>query len=106
MEDLISLNGGNLPAADPHLRQQLTQEFFFHLLGAIEVLAQLVNEVREFGLDVESASISEVVTLLRSDDPLREALDALYVRSEGAPLPTIRIAAMATSFGSGTTATR
>jgi hypothetical protein len=40
-DELIVLNGGNLPSADPHHRQQLVQEFFFHLVGAIEVLAKL-----------------------------------------------------------------
>jgi hypothetical protein len=58
-EQLIGLNGGDLRGADPHYRQQLVQEFFFHLGGAIDVLAQLVNEARNLGLeDAASPTIS------------------------------------------------
>lgn len=54
--ELQALNGGRLAGANAHERQQLIQEFFFHLLGAVDVLAQLVNEQRSLGHD------SEVVT--------------------------------------------
>jgi hypothetical protein len=76
--ELIALNGGDLPGADPHYRQQLVQELFFHLVGAIEVLAQLVNEARNLGLDVEDASARPVIQALPQGDGLRAALEALH----------------------------
>jgi hypothetical protein len=62
-DELILLNGGDLLGADPHYRQQFVQEFFFHLVGAIEVLAQLVNEPRHLRLDVEDVSAPKVFRL-------------------------------------------
>jgi hypothetical protein len=44
--DLLALNDGDLPGAAGDLRQQLTQEILFHLAGAIEFVAQLVNDER------------------------------------------------------------
>jgi len=87
-EELVALNGGDLPGADPHNRQQLVQEFFFHLVGAIEMLAQLVNEVRHLRLDVEDASASAVIEALPQADALRAALAALYANTRrGRPVP-------------------
>lgn len=80
-EELLALNGGDLPGADPLYRQQLVQEFFFHLVGAIDVLAQLVNEARNLGLDVEDASVSRVIQKLPQGDGLRAALAALYANT-------------------------
>jgi hypothetical protein len=82
-EQLVLLNGGDLPGADPHYRQQLVQEFFFHLVGAIEVLAQRVNEARNLGLDVEDASASAVIRKLANGDALQAALTALYANTRG-----------------------
>jgi hypothetical protein len=88
-EQLLELNGGDLPGADPHYRQQLVQEFFFHLVGAIEVLAQLVNESRNLGLDVEDASASAVIRTLPQGYALQAALTALYANTRrGKPVPT------------------
>lgn len=85
-EELIGLNGGDLPGADPHFRQQLVQEFFFHLVGAIEVLAQLVNEARNLGLGVEDASSKEVIKRLLQADVLRAPFALLYANTrERAP---------------------
>lgn len=51
MKELLALNGGDLGGADQAQRQQLVQEFFFHLVGATEVLAQLVAEARHLDMD-------------------------------------------------------
>ena len=56
-DDLLALNDGDFLGADADERQQLVQEFFFHLVGAIEVLAQLVNDARGLGLSVDDTSI-------------------------------------------------
>jgi len=37
-------------------RQQLTEEFFFHAVAAIEMLTQLVNEGRSLGMPMEKAN--------------------------------------------------
>jgi hypothetical protein len=86
-EELVALNGGDLAGADPQYRQQLTQEFFFHLVGAIEVLAQLANETRGVGFDAETATIPAVKEKIPSGDPLREALDGLYAAVRRNPTP-------------------
>jgi hypothetical protein len=88
-EELAALNGGDLAGADPHMRQQLVQEFFFHLVGAIEVLAQLVNEVRNLGLPVEDASAARVIDALPQGDSVRAALAGLYMNTRpGKPQPS------------------
>jgi hypothetical protein len=87
-DDLVALNGGDLPSADAHLRQQLVQEFFFHVVGAIEVLAQHVNDARSLSLSVEDVTPSAVARKLPSGDPLQVALDDLYRNTRpGKPIP-------------------
>jgi hypothetical protein len=44
LDDLEVLIDSNQLSANAKLRQQLAQEFFFHLAEACEYLAQLVNE--------------------------------------------------------------
>jgi hypothetical protein len=87
LHELLALNGGNLPGADGSERQQLLQEFFFHLVGTTEVLAQLVNERRGVNMDPERVSIHKVVQRLSSDDPVRSQLSSLYAQTRGNPLP-------------------
>lgn len=88
-EELAALNGGDLAGADPHMRQQLVQEFFFHLVGAIEVLAQLVNEVRNLGFPVEDVSAARVIDALPQGDSVRAALADLYMNTRpGKPQPS------------------
>jgi hypothetical protein len=86
-DELLALNGGDLPGADPHDRQQLVQEFFFHLVGAIEVLVQLVNEARDLALDVEAVSVPKVCWRLSEADVLRAPLAALYANTRRDPMP-------------------
>jgi hypothetical protein len=89
MTELLALNQGNLAGADASERQQFVQEFFFHLVGAIEVLAQLANERRNLGLDVEVASASTVIQALPQGDRLRTAVANLYVNTRpGRPVPS------------------
>ena len=88
LKELLTLNGGNLPGADGSERQQLLQEFFFHLVGATEVLAQLVNEKRGLGIDPERVMIRSVVGKLLSADPVRPQLSSLHIRTQGQPLPS------------------
>jgi hypothetical protein len=77
------LNGGDLPGADANERQQLTQEAFFHLVGAIEVFAQLANERRNLRRLSEDVSISKLATTswLQPSDPLKAQATALYANT-------------------------
>src|SRR5690348_3760108 len=87
IDDLLALNGGDLLGADAHERQRLSQEVFFHLVGAIEVLAQLVNDRRHLGLSSEDATTSSVVRQLRAAaDPLTPLMAGLYANTRN-PAP-------------------
>ena len=87
LDDLCALNQGNLPGANAWERQQLVQEFFFHRVGAIEVLAQCVNDAKVLGLDSEEVTVSSVIKALPSADPIAKGLCALYMNTRKAPVP-------------------
>lgn len=78
IDDLLSLNRGELLGANGNERQRLTQEVFFHLVGAIEVFAQLANERRNLGRASEDVSISRLASWLDASDPLVSHANALY----------------------------
>jgi hypothetical protein len=65
----------------------LVQEFFFHSVGAIDLVAQLVNERRSLGLNSEDVTISAVANKLPPTDQLTTALRALYVKTRGQQVP-------------------
>ena len=88
MTDLLNLNGGNFPGAPAFEKHLLTQEFFFHLLGAIELTAQFVNEACALGLNPDEVSTSLVLKKLDQQHPVRTALAALYVNPRKAPMPS------------------
>jgi len=77
-------------ASDSNLRQQLSQEFFFHSLGAIEYLAQLVNEKRNIGLNVEDVAVYQVCNKLKNlnpSDPLLPILSLMSINTRKKPFP-------------------
>jgi hypothetical protein len=88
--DLRNINNAptGLHGANVQDRQQLIQEFFFHLVGSIEFLAQVVNNRRALGLPEEKASATRVVRNLPATDPIRPVLDILYPRTRGQHLPS------------------
>ena len=87
LSDVLSLIQRNILASELHERQQLVQEFFFHLIGAADVLAQFVNERRNLGLDSEVVTISKVAGQLPPSDPLAATLRSLYVNVRARPVP-------------------
>jgi hypothetical protein len=87
LDELLALNNGNLPGGDAAVRQQLIQEFFFHLAASIEVLAQIVNETRGLGIPIDDVTVRLVLDRLPQADRLKPALAALYVQTRGQPLP-------------------
>ena len=51
---------------------------FFHLAGAIEVFAQLVNELRSLGQPTHRVGISRIPGWLPAGDPLVAPTEALW----------------------------
>ncbi len=68
-------------------REEVLQEFFFHLVGAIDWLAQLVNEARKLGIDVEDVSTRKVIDALLPGDAIKSSLEGLYVNTRVEPIP-------------------
>ena len=90
LADLEALIADNRLAADPDARQQLTQEFFFHVVGATEYLAQLVNELRSLQLQSDNVAVHKVVKELEKrdpSDPLLVPLRGLSADVRKTPLP-------------------
>ncbi len=90
LNELENLIANNQLAADPNARHQLTQEFFFHLLGATDYLAQLVNERLLLGLKSEQVAVHKVVDELlrqKKSNNLISELQCLCADTKKNPLP-------------------
>jgi len=87
LANFLQLNHGDIAGANSSERQQLLQEFFFHLVGVTEVLAQLVNEKRGLGLNSEEVSIPAVLRKLPSTDSIKTPLNLLYIKTMRQSLP-------------------
>jgi len=90
LQDLTRLEksySGELGRAQPTDRQQLIQEFFFHLVGAIEFLAQVVNDSKNLGIPMECVTPREVCKKLGCNDPMGALLDKLYPATRNKPFP-------------------
>ncbi len=90
LDEICDLVAQKKIATDANLRQQLVQEFFFHLLGAIEYLAQLVNEKRNLQIKQEYVSAHEVRDQLKKanrTDPLVTIFDAMSFNTRKEPFP-------------------
>ena len=88
LKDLKAVMSANLANDRIGQRLQLMQEFFFHLVGAREVLALLINEKRGLKHDPEKVSISQVFKSLGSDDPIYSMVRELVVDPRKDPFPT------------------
>lgn len=80
LEELESLNKGDLAGAKSRDRQQLVQEFFFHLVGAIYFLMPLINNSRNLGLSNDGTHPRAVYDELGTSDPIKPILDKLFPR--------------------------
>ena len=87
LRELERLNNGDIAGANPRDRQQLIQEFFFHLVGAIEFLVQVINNSLRLGIPMENVNARNVHDRLSSSDPIKPLLAELYPRTRGTPLP-------------------
>lgn len=83
LDELSQLGGGNFGTVSEIERQQPIQEFFFHLVGAIEFLAQTINDVRSLGIDEESVNPGKVCRYLKDGDPVKLILGKLYPQTRG-----------------------
>lgn len=86
LRELTNLYGGVLGAAPSADRQILLQEFFFHAAGAVDLVAQLVNQDAKLGLDPEDVHVSGVMQMLPPGSPLRSALESMYAPTRGKSL--------------------
>jgi hypothetical protein len=90
LDEICQLVSSKTISVDANLRQQLAQEYFFHLLGAVEYLAQLINKSRNLGLDASNVAVRKVSDKLRqiaNQDPLVPILDSLSVNTKKEPFP-------------------
>ena len=85
--EILELNNGDLAGADASSRQQLLQEFFFHVVGAIDVLAQLINQEQKLGFEPDKVNVSRVENKLSDEDPIKPFLSSLYPNPNKRPLP-------------------
>jgi hypothetical protein len=84
IRELLNRGGFGSPLQE---RERLIQEFFFHLVGAVNVLAQLVNEQRQLKIHDEDVNAPKVSKKL-SGDPLGPLLRSLYVYTNKQRFPT------------------
>jgi len=82
LEDMQSLNSGNFAGAPASDKHQLAQEFFFHLLGAVEYTAQYVNYVLKLNIEPDKVTTKKVIKELENLDAyssVGDALECLYI---------------------------
>lgn len=87
LDDLGKLEGGDFSIVTEIQRQQPLQEFFFHLVGAVEFLAQTVNDVRNLINDEEDVTPGKVCRKLASGDPVKTILSQLCPPTRHKQLP-------------------
>jgi hypothetical protein len=89
LDQLRILNGGDLAGASHEYRQPLIQEFFFHLVGAIDKLMHVVNESRLLAIPTCQVTAKKVFNKLGPNDQLRPLIEALHPETQhsGAWLP-------------------
>ncbi|GAH57600.1 unnamed protein product [marine sediment metagenome] len=83
----INIKYGDLAGAEGAYKQQLIQEFFFHIVSAIDFLAQLVNDSKNLGINIEYVTVREVCKQLPSGDKIRILLENLHPETKGKNLP-------------------
>jgi len=86
LDELSQLGGGNLGTVSEIERQQPIQEFFFHLVGAIEFLAQTITDVRALPINEEDVNPRKVYKHLKDNDLAKPILGQLYPQTRGKQL--------------------
>lgn len=88
IEDLKQILSRQSPTNRFGERLQVMQEFFFHLLGAREVLAMLIIQKRGLKHDPEMISMGHVIRSLASNDPAYSTVRELVVDPRKEPFPS------------------
>lgn len=83
------LRAEGLAGADARIRLRLAQEFLFHAIGAVDAVAQIVNDRRGLGLDDATIrSVTARIEDLNPVDPLLPVIGGLGQRTRERPVPT------------------
>jgi len=72
LDDLGKLGGGDFGIVPEIDRQQPMQEFFFHLVGAIEFLAQTINDTKKLINNEEDVTPHAICKRLQDGDPRKD----------------------------------
>ena len=86
LDDLSKLGGGDFGIVPEIKRQQPIQEFFFHLVGAIEFLAQTINDTRKLISNEEDVTPRAICQALPDGDPVKGILSKLHPQTRGKSL--------------------
>jgi len=82
LDELKRINNGNISSAQPQERQILIQEFFFHLVSAIDKLAQVINQSRTLNIPINQVSYPQICRRLRQTDPIRPLIALLHPETQ------------------------
>jgi hypothetical protein len=88
LRDMRTLNFGQFAEAPAEEKCQLGEEFFFHLIGAVELTAQFVNVACNLGLAADCVTMSEVIKRLTQAPELKATLSALHASPWRDPMPS------------------
>jgi hypothetical protein len=88
LRDMRTLNSGRFSGAPAAEKHQLGEEFFFHLIGAVDLTAQFVNATCGLGLAADRVTMSAVLSRLTHPPELRATLSALHARPWRDPMPS------------------
>jgi len=88
LDELTAMGGGDFGIVPETERQQPLQEFLFHLVGAVEFLAQAINDARKLINNEEDVTPRKLCQKLPAGDPLGPILGILHPQTRGKQLPT------------------
>jgi hypothetical protein len=78
LDELKKLNGGNLAGVKSEDRQILIQEFFFHLVSAIDILVQAINKSKLLRIPDSQISLKKVCDMPGQVDPIKPLIASLH----------------------------
>jgi hypothetical protein len=82
------LRSAGLAGANPKVRLRLAQEFLFHGVGAVDAVAQIVNDRRNLNMpDVTVRSLCARIEQQNANDPLLPLFGGLGQQTRDEPVP-------------------
>lgn len=87
LKDMQNLNAGNFVGASTSDKHQLTQEFFFHLIGAVDYTAQFVNSALELKITgiVNAKNVIDKLEATNKYPSVKNELKCIYVNLKENP---------------------